>query len=203
MLKMSSEKKTWVPGEKTMKYAEMYQSEHYEDEHGRKKTRLRYTGPWMVPLSTDREARIRIPVCGICTWLILAALIVLQLFRHASSGCWYTAVPLLAALFPGAYGALGSIDLPWKQKPLTYDRYMHSIIRICRSSLAVLILTGMTVLICEPVYRLVSGDWIFLREDILFLALCLLTAGLAFGEIHTLRGMEYHEVPNEKYCPEK
>ncbi|MCQ2458646.1 MAG: hypothetical protein MJ142_07965 [Clostridia bacterium] len=196
---MNPEKKTWIPGEKTMKFAEMYQTESYVDEHGRKKARLRYTGPWTVPLDTGGTALVRIRACGICTWLILAVLIALQLFRHASSGCWYTAVPLLTALFPGAYGALGSIDLPWRLKPLTQDRYMHSVIRICRSSLAVLILTGVTALICEPVYRIVSGDWIFLREDILFLILCVTAAGLAFGEIRVLRGMEFHDVPNERY----
>ena len=200
---MNPEKKTWTPGEKTMKYAALYRSEPYVDERGRKKTRLRYTGPWMVPLDTERVAQIKIPLCGIGTWLILAALIVLQLFRHASSGCWYTSVLLLLALFPGAYGALGSIDLPWRGKPLTYDRYMHSVIRICRSSLAVLILTGVTAVICEPVYRIVSRDWIFLREDIGFLILCLFAAGLAYGEIRTLRDMEYHEVPNERFPQEK
>lgn len=186
-----------------MKFASLYQSENYVDARGRKKTRLRYTGPWTVPLSTDRGTRIRIRACGIGTWLILAALIGLQLFRHASSGCWYTAVPLMAALFPGAYGALGSIDLPWRLKPLTRDRYMHSVIRICRSSLAVLILTGAAAVVCEPVYRIISGDWIFLSEDVLYLILCLIAAGLAFGEIITLRGMEFHEVPNERYRPEK
>lgn len=48
------------------------------------------------------------------------------------------------------------------------DRYMHSVIRVFRSSSGIAILMAV-VLLAEVAYRAIFRDWLFLRGDIKFL----------------------------------
>lgn len=191
------------PGRRALKYTELYHPETYTDAKGRERTCLRYTGPWTTAAEQGRSGKARILLSGACMLLVLAALILIQTFRHSSYGCWYVNIPLAVALFPGAYGTLGLIDLPWKLQPISRGRYMQGVVRVLRSSLAVLILSGAALLIGEPVCRAVSGDWIFLREDIRFMLLAFAAATLSAAVIFLLRGLDFHEIPNEAYDPDK
>ena len=76
------------------------------------------------------------------------------------------------------------------------DQYMHSFIRMSRSSVAVAVCAVM-VLILSFIYRATKGNWQFFTEDILFLILLCAVAALALGIIFLLRSIDFAELPND------
>jgi len=167
------------------KYAEDYEIVTEEDENGREKETIVYQGAMYRPRTWGNEKKKIIwgAVCGglSCVFLILS-----QLFVHASSWAPYVALPLAAALIPAAFLCAGLVRLPYKLAPMRRDQYMRGMIRVCRSALAVAILSGIAFA-GDFLYRALSGDWMYMGEDIRFLIFAACTAGLAAAALVLIR----------------
>ena len=94
------------------------------------------------------------------------------------------------------YLLFGAFSLPFKERAMRQDQYMHSFIRMSRSSVAVAVCAVMA-LILSFIYRATKGNWQFFTEDILFLILLCAVAALALGIIFLLRSIDFAELPND------
>ena len=82
------------------------------------------------------------------------------------------------------------------------DQYMHSFIRMSRSSVAIGVCALLT-LILSFWYRIHTGNWQFFREDIFFMILCGLITSLCAGIIWLLRSLDFAELPNSSVAYEE
>ena len=75
---------------------------------------------------------------------------------------------------------------------------MHGMIRMLNSSGAIAIFMGLE-LVSELIFRLRFSDWMFFKEDFLFLALVIIAGGLAGGIIAIIRSIEVDELELNAY----
>ena len=179
------------------RYVDDYKLVEEKDAKGRVRKKAVYVGTWTV-LRQPAAARLRLFLSLGLALALAAAYVRVLLLTHAASGSLPVMLPLLAGLFPLLYLLMGCLSLPFGLKPMRRDQYMHSFIRASRSAAAVGIL-ALAGVIASIIYRAVHGDWMFLREDILFLTLCLLVAGLSGAVIGLLRGVDLAERENASY----
>lgn len=165
------------------------------DSKGRVKKKARYKGVWTVMREPDQSRKKLIG--ALLMSLVLAALDLFAVtLTHLSSGQLLVMIPLLIGLMPALYLLFGAFSLPFKERAMRQDQYMHSFIRMSRSSVAVAVCAVM-VLILSFIYRATKGNWQFFTEDILFLILLCAVAALALGIIFLLRSIDFAELPND------
>lgn len=184
-----------------LKYTEDFRLETETDEKGKTRKKAVYIGTWFVIRDYGKADRLRM----IGSLLAAAAVMVIQfallLQSHAGSGSLLVILPLAAALFPGLYLLMGASSLPYRGKPMRRDQYMHGIIRMSRSSVAVLAFNTVAAL-ATLVVRAVKGDWMFLSGDWTFLILFLASAVLCAVILWLLRAIEITERPNGAFTNE-
>lgn len=180
-----------------LKYADDFRIESETDSKGRTKEKAVYIGNWYVFrdfCSSDRWKMIITLVAGVAV-MIFQFLQVLQ--THVGSGSLFVLLPMAAALFPGLYLLMGAAGLPYKGNPMRRDQYMHSVIRVSRSAVA--ILSCNTVAFAATfVLRIVTGDWMFLSGDFIYLALFIVSTAFCAGMILLLRSLDITERPNSQ-----
>ena len=165
------------------------------DSKGRVKKKARYKGVWTVMREADL-ARGKL-IFALLLAILLAALDLWAVtLTHLSSGQLLVMIPLLIGLMPALYLLFGAFSLPYKGRPMRHDQYMHSFIRMSRSSVAVAVCAVMAVIL-SLIYRATTGNWQFFTEDILFLVLLCAVTGFALGVIFLLRSIDFAELPND------
>ncbi len=180
------------------KYIDDYSLEEYRDGKGRVKKRPHYNGSWYC-VKTDAARAKRSLYASLALSLLLgAALIVVQLQTHASSWAFYVVLPQAVALFPLLYLALGLFKLPYRLRPMERGSYFMGIIRVCRSSAAILILCAASF-VGDFIYRIVSKDWLFLGDDRRYLAVLALVMVCCAAILRLLNGIDIDERPNHAY----
>ncbi len=174
-------------------YADDYEDELYEDEHGKTRRRVTYIGPYIPVRNDARPLRIIIVGILVLSGLTIAAVVSAMLINHTSAWWFFTSVPMTAAAFPCLYMVMGTLHLPYSGKTIQRDAYMHGIVRMFRSSGAIIALTAITLL-SEFVFRIIKKDWMFLNGDKLFLALLAGIILTCLGIIFLLRMIDADEV---------
>lgn len=181
----------------TGKYMDDFQTVEGTDRKGRPRKMAVYTGIWYV-CRDAREAGWKLTAALAAAVLLAAVYVRVLTAPHQAAGQYPVMVPLLAGLFPAAYLIMGALSLPFRGKPQRRDQYMHSFIRASRSAAAVtaLVTTGALM---SLLLRAIRGDWLFLKQDWVFLVCCLLTAGLGVAIILLLRSVGIAEKENGAY----
>ncbi len=180
------------------KYAADFEVTEEKDANGRIRKTVRYTGVWTVIREDSPAVRVRLGMAAGLGALLIAALFRMLLMNHLAGSWLQVMLPLLAALFPGMYLAMGLTALPWRGKPMRRDQYMHGFIRVFRSAAAV----GVCVLIGQAaalITRAVLGDWLYLTEDWRFTGYGGFILMAAIGIIAMLRSIDVTERPNGYY----
>ena len=177
------------------KYIDDFKIETTTDSRGRVRKKAVYTGVWTVLRETGTGTACRLWGALALSVAVAAACAFQLLTEHAYGGKYPVMVPLLAGLFPCLYLVMGCLSLPFRQRPMRRDQYMHSFIRAFRSGTAVLTFQAIG-LIASLIYRIAAADWLFLAGDIRFLIAGALVIAFAGGVIWLLRRTEVTERPN-------
>lgn len=180
------------------KYIDDYSLEEYTDGKGRVKKRTHYNGSWFCVKGDEARARRRLFLSLTLALILGAALIAVQVQTHTSAWAFYVILPQAVALFPLLYLALGLFKLPYRLRPMERGSYFMGIIRVCRSSVAILILCAASF-IGDFVFRGLSGDWVYLHADRLYLVLLGLVLLCCGAILWLLNGIEIDERPNHAY----
>lgn len=183
------------------KYTDDFRLETETDEKGKIRKKAVYIGTWFLIRDYGSKDRLRMAGSMVLAAVVMIVQFALLLQFHAGSGSLFVILPLAAALFPGLYLVMGAFQLPFRGKPMRRDQYMHGIIRMSRSAVAILSFNTVAV-IATFVYRTVKGDWMFLKGDWTFLILFLISAVCCAGVLWILRGIEIAERPNEAFMNE-
>ena len=177
------------------KYIDDFRIETTTDSRGRVRKKAVYTGVWTVLREPGTGTLCRLWGALAFSLGVAAASALQLLTEHAYGGKYPVMVPLLTGLFPCLYLVFGCLSLPFRQRPMRRDQYMHSFIRAFRSATAVI--TFQTFgLIASIIYRIAAADWLFLAGDMRFVISGVLIIGFASGAIWLLRGIEVTERPN-------
>ncbi len=182
-----------------MRYVEDFRIEESLDERGKMHRKAVYIGNWTVLRKTGSGALAKLIASAALAAAAAVLLVRTMLLTHASSGSLFVMIPLAAALFPALYLVMGAFSLPYRQKPMRRDRFMHGITRMQRSSVAVIALAAVS-LIVSFIYRAVVGDWMFFKEDRLFIALCIGVGICCAGVLILLGSLETEERPNGDFA---
>ena len=183
------------------KYTDDFRLETETDEKGKIRKKAVYIGTWFLIRDYGSTDRLRMAGSMVLAAVVMIVQFALLLQFHAGSGSLFVILPLAAALFPGLYLVMGAFQLPFRGTPMRRDQYMHGIIRMSRSAVAILSFNTVAV-IATFVYRTVKGDWMFLKGDWTFLILFLISAVCCAGVLWILRGIEIAERPNEAFMNE-
>ena len=181
----------------TGKYAGDFQNVEETDAKGRVRKKALYTGIWFVCRDPREAGRKLFVALGASVALVLVYLRLLTA-PHQAAGQLWVMLPLLAGLYPAGYLIMGLTALPYRGKPQRRDQYMHSFIRASRSAAAVTVFVTAGAVI-SLILRTIEGDWFFLKQDWLFLAGCLVSAGLGTAVILLLRSVDIAEKENSAY----
>ena len=179
------------------KYLEEFKIVEEPDKKGRMRKKAVYTGPWTVM----REKKAGRRTMFLALVLALAAAVTYVrglLLTHFGSGKLLVMLPLCLGLFPLFYLLMGATELPYRGKPLRRDQYMHGIIRMCRSAVAVFAFHAVA-LAALFILRIIEKDWLFLPEDWQFLAMAVLAAVCAACIVILLRRVDFTERENNVY----
>lgn len=186
------------PSSRRNRYAEDFRVVEVPDKRGRLRRKAVYTGTWTVIRDWNAAAKGTLWGAAALTVLIAVAYGRGLLLTHFASGKFLVMIPLLAGLFPLFYLCMGAAALPYGGKPMRRDQYMHSFIRMSRSSVAVAAF-ALAGLLATLIYRIVLKDWLFLPEDRLFLALFAFAAAASVLIVVLLRRLDLAERPNDAY----
>ncbi len=181
-----------------MRYVDDFRIEEYQDARGKLRRKAVYTGPWTVLEETGGKTLAKLIGTAVLAALSAAALFYTVMLTHATSGNLLVMIPLYVALIPMLYLLMGAFSLPYRQKPMRRDQFMHGIMRMQRSSVAIMIFITIVV-IASFIYRISTKDWLFRKEDILFLTGCAASALLCGGVLILLGSLNTRERPNETY----
>ncbi len=183
------------------KYVGDFEIVEVKDSKGRLKQKAIYKGNWTVLRSPVRTAQIKLWGTLLAAVALLVLYFRMLLLTHLFAGRLLVMLPLLAGLFPGLYLVMGALALPFRGKPMRRDQFMHSFIRVPRSAVAVAVFAVVGALM-SLVLRAVEGDWMFMREDWLFLILCAAVVMAAFGIIALMHTVDTDEKPNQAFKAE-
>ena len=182
----------------SLKYVDDYKTELVKGERGRTRKKTTYIGTWFCIREGERDARAKMIASALLGAAAAACLVGLLLTDHAGSGWLPVSIPKALALFPMLYLMMGVLSLPFSQKPMHRDRYMHSFIRASRSAAAVLVLEGVSLLM-SVLFRFIYKDALFLKGDwhyLAFNAASFLCAALVLRLLYTVA---IAELPNAAY----
>lgn len=182
----------------TLDYIDDYRTELYTDSKGRTRERLIYTGAWYKLWGNRKSNLLLMLSAALACVLFTAGLVLLQFSDSYVCVCWFVALPQAAALFPCLYALFGICELPYSCKPMKRDRYMHSVIRVCRSASAVGVIEAF-VLIAGFVFRLVDSLWFFREPDILYIVHTVSVILLCGAAVFLLQKLEISSSPNSSY----
>ena len=176
-----------------IRYINDYEEELYTDEKGKHHRRAVYIGPY-IPIENEISSLRRILAGVVLLALALVTALVAAMFINHTTGWFFlTTIPMAAAAFPALYLVMGVLNLPYSGKPMQRDKYMHGIIRMFRSSGALITIIAVTF-VSEFVYRIIYSDWMFLRGDIIFMLLLGAVLIACIGIILLLRAIEVNEI---------
>lgn len=180
-----------------MRYVDDFKIEEYQNARGKTRKRAVYIGPWTVLNETGGKTLAKlIGAAALAVFAAAAFVNVLLIPQHAASDSLFVMIPLYVALFPTLYLLMGAFSLPYRQKPMRRDQYMHGITRMQRSSVAILVFLAVGV-IASFIYRFSMKYWLFRKEDIWFLVGCGVSALLLAGLLWLLGNIEVHACANE------
>ena len=174
-----------------MRYVEDFRIEESLDERGKMHRKAVYIGNWTVLRKTGSGALAKLIASAALAAAAAVLLVRTMLLTHASSGSLFVMIPLAAALFPALYLVMGAFSLPYRQKPMRRDRFMHGITRMQRSSVAVIAFAAVSLIV---------SDWMFFKEDRLFIALCIGVGICCAGVLILLGSLETEERPNGDFA---
>lgn len=179
------------------KYVDDFTMVEVPDKKGRMRKKAVYTGAWTV--LRDRKAGQRAMFLALALSLATAAVYFRALLlTHFGSSRLLVMGPLCLGLFPLLYLLMGCTELPYRGKPLRRDQYMHGVIRMCRSAVAVTAF-DLVALAALFILRAVVGDWLSLPEDRHYLILSVLAAIFAVLIVIILRRVDLVERENSAY----
>lgn len=181
-----------------IKFIDNYEVDLVEDKKGKFHKQVKYIGPYIPVLTELKSLRPRLIAVVLMAFCVVALLVRTTFMKHASVSFVLSEVFLAIALFPGLYLIMGLLHLPYSGKPMQRDGYMHGMIRVLNSSGAIAVFMGLE-LVSELIFRLRYADWMFFKEDILFLAMVIGAGGLAVGIIAIIRSIEVDELELNAY----
>ena len=181
-----------------MRYVNDFKIEEYQDARGKTRTRAVYTGPWTVLEDTGGKTLAKLIGAAALAAAGTILLFVTLLSSHLMADKLLVMIPLYVALFPTFYLLMGAFSLPYRLKPMRRDQYMHGIMRMQRSSVAIIVFITVGV-IASFIYRISTQEWWFQKKDILFLVGCVVSALLCAGVLFLLGSLDTRERPNETY----
>ena len=184
-----------------LKYVDDYRTEEVTDEKGRTRKKAVYIGPWIFIKGDKKVNRTKIIGTFALCVLACAGLILLQLPNYSGSGWLPVSIPKAVALFPMLYMMMGAFALPFKLDPMHRDRYYHSFIRISRSAVAVLAMTGVSF-IAGFVFRIIESDWLFLKSEWLVIGAFAVEFALLAAILIILYSVDVEEKPNSEWHEE-
>ena len=179
----------------SLKYVDDFKTELVRDEKGKLRKKTTYIGVWTVLRESGKKTLLQLITAAILSGLCGIFLVWILLLTHASSGSLFVILPLAAALFPALYAIMGAFSLPYRQKPMRRDQYMHSFVRMQRSAVAILAFVAVGI-VCSFGYRIVHSDWLFFAEDATFLGLAFSVIVYCVGVLWLLGRIETAEYPN-------
>lgn len=183
-----------------MKYADDYETVLVENEKGKVRKKTVYKGVWFFVRNDLKETRLLTVSSLLLAVLAFLSTLSLEFLSYGSQRCPFVSIPQAVALFPGLYAVMGTLELPYKRKPMERNRYMHGIIRMCRAGAVGAVLLCVA-LVAGFVWRAVKGDWLFLTGDVLHLVFQILS-GLLFAAVtFVLQKLDVSERPNEYFVP--
>ncbi len=185
----------------SLKYVDDFKTELVEDENGKVRKKTTYIGTWTELREPGGKTLAKLIGSAVLAAAIGVLLMATLLLNHASSASLLVMLPLAAALFPSLYLLMGAASLPYRQKPMRRDQYMHGFVRMQRSSVAVIIFTVVAT-ICSFVYRIFRSDWLFLTEDGTFLVQLAFVIVCSVGVLWMLGTIEVAEKPNSAHKDE-
>ena len=183
----------------TLRYVDDFKTE-LVTENGRTRKKTTYIGVWEVLREPGRGTLIRIIGSAVLAAIAAAAGIGVLLVPHGAAGSYFVLVPHLGCLFPLLYLAMGAFSLPYRQKPMRRDQYMHGPVRMQRSSIAVLAFTIVGAA-ASGIVRWIAQDGLILTGDVLYYAGCLAIALACGGILLLIGGIDIAEYPNS-YVPQ-
>lgn len=179
---------------KKFKLLENYRTETYTDENGKQKKRAVYAGKYIRFWGEQSELKTKF----ILFWVLGAAIVascIAQLFlRHSMVGTYLenvVSVPQIIALFPSLYMIMGLYYVPREPKTMQYDTFAKGIGRIKNSSIAIAILSALT-LIGYIVLCFILGS-AFATADIVLLALLALSLACCAVVIKGISSLQTEE----------
>lgn len=169
-----------------------YNTELYRDEKGMLREKAVYIGP-MIPFIGDaKTVRRKLFFVMAISVVLVAVVLYAALCEHTTAWWGLTSIAMAVALFPCFALITGIVNLPFSAEPMKRDRYQHSIIRTIKST-AILLAFLLVEVIGETIYRFTHDDWMFLRDDIVFLAVIFAAIALSIGNILVLRSIDVDE----------
>ena len=183
------------------KYVGDFEIVEVKDRKGRLKKKALYKANWMVLRSPVRAAQFKLWAALVSALALVILYVRAVLLTHLFAGRLLVMLPLLAGLFPAMYLLMGVFSLPFRAKPMRRDQYMHSFIRVARSSAAVAAFVAVSA-VMTLVLRAVEKAWQFMPEDWVFLILCAAVILVAIGIIALLHTVDTDEKPNQAFKAE-
>ena len=168
-----------------------------EVQNGKLKKTAKYKGTWTILKKVSSGTFCKLWAVLALSAGLTALYIRTLLLTHLTSGRMTVMIPLLAGLFPLLYLMMGALALPFRGKPMRRDQYMHSFIRVSRSSVAVIACTALAQL-ATLIHRLIGHDWQYFPEDRAFTGYCLAIMIAAVANIFLLRSVELTEKENRE-----
>ena len=156
----------------SLKYVDDFKIEEVQDAKGRTKKKAVYIGTWTEIREPGKKTIAKLITAAALAVLTFGLLIRILLLTHQGSGTLFVTIPLAVALLPAFYALMGAFSLPYRQKPMRRDQYMHGFVRMQRSAVGIIVFLVLA-LICSVIFRAIRSDWMFMREDWLFLFLCI------------------------------
>ena len=180
------------------RYVNDFKIEEYQNARGKIRRKAIYIGQWTV--LREKGGKTLAKLIGAAAFAVLAAAALFNavLLTHMLSGNLFVMIPLYVALFPTLYLLMGAFSLPYRQKPMRRDQYMHGITRMQRSSVAIMVFIMIGV-IAGFIVRIVQKDWLYLKQDTWFLVGCLAAVVFCAGVLFLLGRIDTRECPNETF----
>ncbi len=185
----------------TLRYVEDFKTEEVKDAKGRIRKVTTYIGTWNAFRETGNGTLLKLIGSALLAAAAAVSAMLILLKPHGFGNELVVMIPFMVLLLPMLYLLMGAISLPYRRKPMRRDQYMHGMIRMQRSAVAVIAFAAVGVL-SSLVFRIIRGDWLFLKEDKLFLLYAALIILCAAGILALLGSIELSELPNGAYSPD-
>lgn len=180
------------------RYVNDYKLVEIPDKKGRFRKKAVYIGTWYLVREWNAETKRQLWGSMVLTVAEAAVYVWMLMLTHLGSGRLLVMLPLLAGIFPVWYMLMGAAVLPYRGKPMRRDQYMHSFIRVSRSTVAVAAFDAVGVA-AAFIYRIILNDWMFLAGDWRFLIASFLILILSLLIVIMLRRIDISERENAAF----